>query len=268
MKKMFFALGLGLTLASSVYAANSNVDILNKMMTNALEPFQSATTVAKFNFNALDMNDERVLKVDVNSLYSKVGAKNKVELKIDNLAYDFGNGTAPKTTVKAAFNTDITKIVSPDQLEEIIPNLSTIIENFAKDYTEEFGDAITIESVVTSTSKDTDGKYIGLNGFISFKIDLSKVPAEEVKEIPLTEAVVSLGVNLKTGISIDGYIVSNPASYYFDRDQKGLKEYFETLLSGDTETLNTLLAFLVQLDRYAEIIAEGATDMDLSKIVH
>lgn len=265
MKKMFYALGLGLTLATSVYAADSNVDTLNKMFVDSLAPFQSETTVAKMVFNSLNINDERVLTVGVTGLYSKTGTKNKVELKVDNLDYEYGDGSAPKTSLKAAFNTDITKIISQRELDEIIPNIAEIIENFAKDSAEEFGDAITVKSVVTSTTKDSDGKYIALTGFVSFKFDINKLPPDVLENLPVIETVVSLGVNLKAGVNIDGYMISNPAYSAFKRDQLGLKEHLERLLTGDTETLNTLLAFLVQLDRYAEVIANGE---DLKKVIH
>ncbi|WP_454780972.1 hypothetical protein [Legionella sp. WA2022007384] len=56
------------------------------------------------------------------------------------------------------------------------------LRELVKSYTQEYGDAIFIKGVVTSTTKDSDGNYIGLTALISAKIDLDKLPEDLSRE--------------------------------------------------------------------------------------
>lgn len=263
MKKLVFSLGFGLTLAAGVVCADNVLDQLNTAVVNILAPFQDQATVAKLNFESIETNSERAVKVALNGQYRKVGSQNTFALNIDNLSYDYGTGTAPITVFNGSLGIDFTKVLPQDQINLMIPMAAQMVEEIAKDYTEEeYGDAATIRSVVTSTTKDTEGNFTALTALISVKIDLSKLPEETISEdIFATDIVLSLSINLKTGVMINAYLVSNPEYIKFKEDQEGLKEILDKLLARDDEALEELTDFVARLDDFASQIVEMSNSL-------
>lgn len=258
MKKLVLALGLGVTLASASFAADRTIEKLNSRVTSVLAPLQDESTVAKLTFDAVETNSEHADKVALHALFSKIGSHNKLKVTIDNLSYDYKDGNSPITILKGSFGIDFTKLLPQDQINQLIPNAAQLVEDFANDYASTvYGDAMSVKSVVTSTTKDNDGNYTGLSAMISIKIDLGKLPeGMESKNINFTDAALSLELNLKTGIKVDAFVVSNPEYIGFAREQVGLKEMLDKLLARDEETMAKLGNMANMMDFLAQDLVE------------
>ena len=251
MKKFFCSFGLSFCLVSSVFA-NDTLDLLNSEITNILAPFQNQATVAKLKFDTVEINSERAAKVALNGLYSKIGSKNNFEVKVDNLSYDYGDGTSPTTVFKSSLGIDFTKLLTREESNTMIPNAIEFLEQIVKEYTDQYGNAIFIKGVVTSTTKDTDGNYTGLTALISAKIDLNKLPDERLRKfVMLTDAFFSITLNLKTGIAIDSFVVSNPEYWGYEEDQIGLKEILDHLLAHDDAARSMIESIFMTLESTA-----------------
>jgi hypothetical protein len=262
MKKFVLSLGLGLALVTGSVSADSVLDQLNTRIAEVLSPYQNQTTAAQLTFNAVETNETRAVKVALNGLYRKAGSQNTLELKIDNVSYEYAENKDPITIIKGALGIDFTKILPQEQINLIIPMASELLEEFAQNYTEEYGDAASVRSVITSTNKDADGNYTGLSALVSAKFDLSKLPEETNKEsIRFTDIVMSLTININTGVMIDAYMVSNPDYFGFNENEIGLKEILDSLLSGDEEALGEIESFVQGLDNAASSIVEMTSEL-------
>ncbi len=256
------AIGLCFSIITSAYANDNSLDQLNLEVKKILAQFENNLTEAKLTFSNIEVDKERANSVALNAYYKKIGSQNIFELKLDNLSYNYGDGTAPTTIIKAGIGFDLTKVLSQSELNQLIPNASEFIENIAKEYTDLYGDAASVKSVVTSTSKDDEDNYIGMTALISGKIDLDKLPEYiERNSVFATEAGVSLSFNLKQGISIEAFIVSNPEYMGFDEDQEGLKELLDKLLAQDEEGLEFINDLATQLDGIASELVEYSNDL-------
>ncbi|WP_298624642.1 hypothetical protein [uncultured Legionella sp.] len=263
MKKIVLSLGLGLALAASTVSADSILDQLNNRVADVLTSYQNPTTTAQLSFNEVETDETHAVKIALNGLYRKIGSQNTFELKIDNLSYNYADNKDPITVFKGGLGIDITKILPQDQINLIIPMASELLEELAKNYTEEeYGDAASVRSVITSTAKDTEGNFTALSALISAKIDLSKLPEETDKaSIRFTDIVISLAINLNTGVMIDAYMVSNPDYFEFSENETGLKEILDSLLSGDEEALEGIKSIFESLDDTASLLVEMSNEL-------
>lgn len=252
MKKVFLALGLGFTLAANVFAADNTIEQLNSEIVTILAPFQDEATVANLYFNALETNAERALQVAVTGLYRKIGPQNTVALKIDNISYDYGNGLSPTTIVKGSAGVDLSKLMSQEEINRMFDDAAELIEDVVKKNSEEYGDAASIKGIITSTSKDVHGNYTGLTALLTAKIDLSKLPeGMESEDVIATDAALSIALNVKTGLTVEGFVVSNPEFRGFKEDQEGLKEFLDKLLARDEEEMQKIQDLFMNLDYIA-----------------
>jgi|GEM_PF-4554210 len=260
MKKIVLSIGLGLSLAGAAFAADDNtLEQLNAEVVNILAPYQNQATSAKLTFGAVETDSERAVKVSLNGLFNKIGPLNHFNLKLDNLSYNYGDGTKPTTVFKGSVDLDFTKLIPQDQINKMIPLAAEMVEQFAKSYSaEDYEDAASVHGVVTSTTVDGRGNYTGLSAFLSAKIDLAKLPERTPKDsVIATEVVVSLDINLKTGVKVDGYIVSNPAYYGFKQDEVGLKELLDKLLARDEDAMASIQSYAEEINRDAEYVVNG-----------
>ena len=253
MKRIILCLGFCLTLIANAFAADNIIDQLNEQVVNILAPFQNETTVAQLTFSAMETNADHAVKVAVSAFYSKAGSENLIEVKLDNLSYDYNEGLAPKTIFKGSFGFDFTNFLSQDMIntmcDRIVPYVEEMMKGYYLDY---FGDAVTVRGVVTSATKDARGNYTGLTGLFSVKIDLNKLSDDQRSEdIFATEAVLSFTINAKTGVMIDSFVVNNPAYVGFNKGQIGLKEFLDKLVASDEEVVDLITEFVEKLDRIA-----------------
>lgn len=255
MKKFFCSLGLIFGLMTSVYA--SDLDVLNSEITNILAPYQNQTTAANLQFDELEIDSVHTTKIKLHGAYSKTGSQNRLDIKIDNLSYDYNNGNAPTTIIKGSIGLDFTKFLPAEQINLMIPKAIEFLDDAVKRFSTELGDAIVIKGVVTSTSKDDEGNYTGLTALISLKIDLNQLPDEyDRHNVLLTEGIYSVSLNVKTGLTLDSFIVSNPEYWRFQDNIQGLKEMLGALLTGDEQGKDFIAGFFDAFELLASEIVE------------
>ena len=197
----------------------------------------------------LDTSDEHVLNLALSSFYNRVGSQNTLDLQINNLDYNYNDGVAPKANLKGSFGIDFTVFVSPSNINYFAKNFIVVVESIMRDYEHEFRDAFSFSASVTSTTKDASNNYTGLTSLISAKIDVTKLPEwVSSEDVIVTDAVLSLNLNAKTGISFDGFVVLNPAYKAYQEGEDGLKEFFEKLLENDQQIIATINDFLEDFD--------------------
>ncbi len=236
----------------------SAIDALNAEVDQVLQYFRNDSTQAALQFKSIQTNAERALSLKLDALYKKTGTINTVEIRLDNLEYIYGDGTSPTTNVKGFIGVDITKLVSQQELNRIVPEVESFIQSFAAGYTRQYGEAATVEAVISDKGQDKQGNYISIKGQISVKLDLTKLPQSiKLEDVFLREATAALEVDLTKGLSVDVKIVSNPAYKAFQPGQDGLKEGLDKLLAKDPETIKEIGKLFTDLDQGAGRIVNG-----------
>lgn len=255
--KKFFLIPL-FAASTALAAATGSVAELNAEILKVLAPFQNEATVAEMNFSKAETNAERALAVAVSALYKKVGTQNTLALDIRNIAYEYGNGTNPTTTIDASVGLDLTKVLSQADLNEIIPNVEETIKQLSGELTSRYGEAITLETKITDRTQDEAGNYTGVKGSIVFSIDFAKLPEGKAKEdIVVKSGSAAIAVNVKTGVSIAATIVSNPEYKGFKSDNEGLKELLDKFLSRDEAVMGQIDWLFRQLENIANQVVNG-----------
>ncbi len=258
MKKNLISLGLSLALATTAIAAPAAVQALNSEIARLLQPFQNEKTVAALTFRDIRTDEVRTLGLALNGIYRKVGSQNRLEVRLDDVSYDYGNGTAPVTKLIAGIGIDITKILPQDSINQIIPSVEEMVQGLAKEATSEYGDAITVTAEVLEKKQDDSGNYVSIKAKLAAAVDLSKLPKGKLSEdVIFASAEALLEVNLKEGLSLNAVIVSNPAYKGFRRDQKGLKESLDQLLARDPKQMEEIERIFKSIDGLAAKVVEG-----------
>lgn len=253
MKKTLFALGLGLVAATVAIAAPTDaVKQLNDEIVRILAPFQNPVTKASMNFKTIKTDSVRALEVKLGALYRKIGEQNKLEVKIDDISYAYGNGKAPATKFRGSLGIDLTKLISQKDLNEIIPGIEQMIQDMAKDFISEYGDAATVVAKVTEKRTDAEGNYTSIKAYINARIDLSKLPAEvKLEDVLFTNAMLNVSLDVKKGAGLSASIISNPEYKGFREDQRGLKEMLDKLLERDPAQIKEIEDLFKSLDDMA-----------------
>lgn len=254
MKKIALILGLGLSFNAGAVPTDNILEQLNAEIVNVLAPLQNHLTTAQLVFNSVETDEQHALNLALNSSYHKIGKYNTFEFKIDNLNYSYGDGSKPTTTFKGSIGINLTKLLSQDQINDIVPNaaemLKTIVEDYYPSY---YGDAASVNGIVTSTTRDANGNYDSLTGIVSARVDLAKLEDKDmIDSVMATEAVIYATINVKTGLTLNGYVVSNPLYSRFQDNEQGLKEVLDKLLAQDNEVLEEIGLFLSEVDMIAE----------------
>lgn len=261
MKKLFLSLGLGLAVAAGAVAApqlDSAVTELNQEIKRLLQPYQNSDTKAALTFRAIKTDAVRALQVKLNGVYRKVGTQNKLEVKVQDVSYDYGNGKAPTTKIKGEIGLDITKVVPQKYLNEIIPGIEEMVQEFAREYARDYGDAAKVVAKVTEKKTDAEGNFVSIKAKVSGKIDLSKLPANvNVEDVLFTDARADVSIDLKKGLKLNVVLVSNPEYKGFDVNDKGLKESLENLLARDPKELKDIEDLFRGLDNMASHFVNG-----------
>lgn len=257
MKKFFLIVSLSCSLITAAFAEDNSLDLLNAEIKNILAPYQNSATSASFQFDAMELDNEHALKLGLNTRYRKIGSKNILEIKVDNLNYDYKDGKSPTTVFKGSIGFDLTKLLTPEESNQMVPLAMDLLEEIVSSFVGEYGEAITFKGGVTSTSKDEGGNYTGLTALISSTIDLTKLPANvPQEEIMVTDTVFSVTLNLKTGITMEALIVSNPGYIGFQEGQTGVKELLEHLIARDGEVTKMIESLFIGLDFMASGLVE------------
>jgi hypothetical protein len=268
MKRIIYSLGLCFTLITSSFAADYSIDQLNAQIDSLFSPFLNEVTVAKVTVGTLETNDEHAVKVDLNGFYRKSSSKNMVEVKIGNLSYDYGDGSAPKTVFNGLINFSLSKWLPLAQVNNIFEGALPYVDAAVKDwFLSGYGDAASMRSIVTSTTKDTQGNYSALSALISIKLDLAKLPADQlIEDIIVTEAVFSFTLNANTGLIADAFLVTNPAYKRFNKNEMGLKELLDGLIAGNEFEMAVITAFIKDFDWLADIVVGNKLSKMIPKL--
>lgn len=244
------SLGLSCSLITTGFANNS-LEQLNTQIAELLSPFQTQSTSAELIFDSIELDAEHANKLALHALYRQQSPQNIFELKLDNLSYSNEN-EQPKTSVKSSISTDISQILPQEQINELISGAALLLEQLVNDYVGEYKDAASVKGDVTAINQDAAGNYTGLTALFSLKIDLNKLPENiEIDEVMITDAMVSLGLNVKTGITLDAVLISNPNYKGFTQDERGLKEMLEQILAADKEAMDAIFDLAERIDELA-----------------
>lgn len=248
-----------LFVASTAFAAvTGGVAELNSEIQKILAPFQSESTVAEVVFSKADTDAEKALSLAVSALYRKVGPQNTLAVNIQNIAYEYGDGSNPTTDINASVGIDLTKVLSQETLNEIIPNVEQMINQFSSELVGQYGEALTIETKISDRTQDEAGNYTGVKGSIRFSFDFTKLPEGQDKEnIVVKNGSAEIAVNVKTGISLTAQLVSNTDYKGFKDNNEGLKELLDKFLSRDQTTMNQLLDAFQKLEDTANQVVNG-----------
>lgn len=253
------ALAFCLTFTASVSFAN-NIDVgkLNSQFKNLLAPFQNQNTIADVTFNDLNLSDDRVDKVGLSAQYYKKGSTNTLNLKLDNLQYDYNNGISPKTFIAGSLGIDLTKLLPQEEINEIVPGVVEYIDELLEmSSDEDYGDALDFNGAVTSATKDSSGNYTGFSALFAANIDLNKLPqSTPVEEVAIKGAALSVSLNVKEGIHFHGYFISNPDYKSFKEDEEGLTELLQKLVANDPEEMQQIFQVFVMVDAFVTAMLE------------
>lgn len=256
MKKFFMGLALFASVTAFAVVADIRVNDLNKEIKNLLAEFQNADTQVEVVFADIKTDATRTLNFSVSGFLAKKGPANYVNLVVQPLSYDYGNGTSPKAQVLASLGTDLSKLITQVDFNEMVPDIEKTIEELAKDFTQEFGAALTIDAKVTDKSQDAQGNYTTVKGHIDLAIDHSKLPPElKTEDVPVTAARLDVDLTFKQGVSLGLKLALNPKFKGFNEDEKGMKEYLDKLLAQDPELMDRLKGWIRQVDSFATDLA-------------
>jgi hypothetical protein len=258
MKKLFALTSASIVLASAAFASIGNLQALNAEIATILAPFQNENTVARLSFLTIETNEERALAVSVNGLYSKTGTQNPFAIRLGELAYTYGDGSAPTARLNASVAIDLTKIISQESINQLIPIVESVVQDMSKDVTRKYGNAATVDFRVLEKTQDEAGNYVSIKALLKGQIDLGKLPETmPVDSVLLQSGEAVVTVNVKEGISLEGVMVINPRYKGFQRDQKGLKETLEQLLARDPQQMEEIRKIFAQIDGFANKFAAG-----------
>ncbi len=258
MKK--FARSLALVLALAAIPAFAGVDALNEAVKGLLAPFNNPVTIADLKFDNVEINSERALSVKAGGIYRKVGKENVLEVKVDEVSYNYGDGTAPLTTAKGSIGVNLLKFVSQKDINELAPAMEDIVADFAKSVGKGYGDALEVEAKVLDKKTTEAGDLESITIRLAGKLDLTKLPADKpANDEVITSGAIELTVGVN-GAAVNLWAVSNPGYKGFQGDQQGLKEMLEKLLALDEESLKDLQMFFSGLDGFAEKLVDMKSD--------
>jgi hypothetical protein len=259
MRKLVLGLFLSFAAASMVFANSIDVGQVNSQIKKVLSPFQNQNTIVNLTFTDINLTDERVEKVAVNAQYFKKAANNHFNLKLDNIEYDYNDGVAPKTVMAGSLGIDLTKMLSQEDINELIPQLVEYVDNMFETTTDqEYGDALNFSGAVTSTSKDAQGNYQGLTALFAATVDFSKLPEETpLEDVFFKSFALSVSLNVHEGLSFQGYVISNPDYKSFKEDEEGLTEFLKKLAANDPDEMRTIFQTFMMVDTVVSSMLEG-----------
>jgi hypothetical protein len=226
---------------------------LNAEIAKILAPFQNEKTEANLVFDTVETDAIRALNVKLAAKYKKVGSANQFDLEISNLSYQYGDGTTPTTNLAGSLKLDLTKFVSQDDLNGLIPGIEELLLDAAKNFTQEYGEAVNVVVNISEKNQDGAGNYTGIAGTLAFNVDLSKLPEGKLAEdVPVLSGNLALRLQVTEGATFSGSVISNPGYKGFQQDNDGLKEILDRLLAKDAGTLDQFRSLFEQIEELAK----------------
>lgn len=234
MKKMLYVVGFACLFSANLFATDSTLEHLNKNVETVLAPFQNESTEFKIDVRNLEKDENLVSQLTTKIFYNKKTLNNSLTLTLDNLSYSYNKINAPTVAFKGIILLgNVTRIISQEKINAIIPVAMDAFYEVVSRFTE-----YEIKAIETSRTKDSNENYIGLSALISVKAKLEQLPDSMKNRVMIKEAVLSLNFNIKSGISIEGYSVYNPAYHQLESNQEMLKQFIEHLLADDINLIS------------------------------
>lgn len=255
MKKLFAFLFLSTALAIPALAG---VTDLNSAVKTILAAFNNPVTMAQLTFDDVQVNAERALSLKAHGAYRKMGTANVLGLNINEISYNYGDGTAPLSVVDGSVDLDLLKIIPQTQINEMAPMINEILADLARNLGKDYGDALAVEAKVLEKNVNEKGDLTSIKARIAVKFDLAKLPANKPaddEEITEGSLEFTLGIH---GAAINVRAISNPLYKGFRKDEDGLKEILQKLLALDRETIEKIASAAKSLDDSAATIVNDS----------
>lgn len=257
---MFKRIALSVAILASVVAGAATVldlDGVNQAIGDILKPYNTQTTTAAVRFTALDIDENLTQHFGVTAALTKIGSQNLLEFGIPTLEYKYnGPGGIPTLNGAATLKVDLVKAFGQKTLNELAEGAEDLVKDFLKDMTEEYGDAASSEAAVDVLERDQAGNVVRVKMHLSANIDLSKLPQGKTPEKELVISGAGSFDITRTNGELNITVGFNKGYEGFKKDQKGLKEFIERLLSADKETYEEVSQYVYYADKIAEGIVE------------
>jgi len=254
-----FVLPTILATALSVSAATqikSGVAALNKAVEELLLPFNTEKTLAKMIFSKIETNEVRATDLSMTTHYKKIGTYNVLDLNLSKLKYHYDK-TNPTVKLNASLAFDLTKYLTPTELDSYVEGAQEILESLVSETLKEYGTAARVKLDILNKTKNKDGHYTSLKAQAVIKINISELPKNvQVNEVFAKEASILISVIANKSTSAKISVVMNPKYKGFDPDQTGLKETLDALKNADAKTLSDLQTTIAFIDYVATTMVE------------
>ncbi len=255
MKKLGILFTLAASFAFGAIASeeiDAKIAVLNAEIAQILAPFQNNLTEAGLVFSEIKTDEVRALDLALSAFFKKTGTENVLSVNVENLSYHY-DALTPTTSVSGSIGLDLTKILTQEQINEMIPEVEGIFSELAKSYTAEYGDAITIDIKVSEKTKDEAGNFTAVSGDIVGKIDLTKLPeTKKLEDLMFQGGQLHLALDVKKGATIKLTLISNPDYKGFKSDGEGLKDMLDKLAARDAKTMKEIEDTFKWLDSMAD----------------
>jgi hypothetical protein len=259
-----FLLALAGSGAAAIAAKSLSLGALNERIVELLRTVNSQPdTTMSIEFTQIEIDPVRVLAAAVKGRLQTKGAHNTLDLNVREFSYTFGDGNAPTSSLKGYAAIDLSKLATQEQFNHIIADFDRFSEDYIKDATRQYGDAINISIEVTERARNAAGDYSGFRVSLRLALDLSKLPESKKKEMePFLSAQADVRIQFKQGIFFEGQVVSNPVYQGFQKDREGLKEYLEKLLNQDSRVMQELQSYAETIYGIAHQLVETAPESE------
>ncbi len=258
-KKISF-IALGAAVLSLTAVAADNLAELNIIAAEILAPFQTEKSSATLEFTELTTDDANVLTLKTNASYSRVGRAQSLLVKVDELSHSFDGGR-PVSKLSGSAQFDLTKLFPVDQSDALVEGAEEMVKDIAKNYTKEYGEAVTVEARVYDQVKNDEGHYTGFKATLSATIDLAKLPeGKKPEDMAILGGKIDLAITLATGIALNAEIEHNPSFHGFKAgDAANFKVAIDKLLTRDEAAKGQILNLLTKVDEMAGQIVDAQT---------
>ena len=257
--KFMKALVLPLAFVSGTAIAASalfSVQDVNTKISQLVLPFNNQTTKLELAFTKLNVDAVKTLDFGFTGFVSKIGAQNEAKVEFKKAEYAYGDGTKPVVNLDVALSLDLVKAFGQDTINEIAKGLDEMVIDLSKDYTKDYGAALTMNAQTAEKIVDAQGNVESMKVVVEASMDMSQLPSTKpVEEVEFQTLRLEVKAT-KTGFGIQATVVINPLYKGFAQDQDGVKEYIEKLLADDQQTWDDLSRYLAVLDSVATWLVE------------
>ena len=229
---------------------------VNKKVAAITAPFNTADSQMKIVFTALKVDTVRALDFGVSALVTKKTADSQVAFKVKNASYTYGDGTAPTVKADLSLSLDLVKAFGQESLNQLGTGLEEIAKDVIAQYGEKYGDALALDVKMIEMKKDGEGNIESAQLRLQGVLDYSKFPAgADLTQVEFKSFQALLSAN-KNGVAAKAQVVLNPQYKGFSKDQQGLKEVIEKLMTEDQQSYEELTQLAATLDGIMTYLAD------------